>query len=163
MQRYIGLALMTMSALFAGGKQRDWKTAKVVDEASYRQSYVTGSNTQTTATGSAVGGSGAVVGTAHIDSQTQLEREAMRTSQLVVLSEEFVYFVEDSSYRTAGSTGVRALGAAAGQAIRNRKHGCRFIIGDPIKYAQEKGTLYVIDADGKECHTAILRQERIIK
>ena len=46
-------------------------------------------------------------------------------------------------------------------AIANRKHGCRFIIGDQAKYAQEKNYLYVLDADGKECTLDITRQERV--
>jgi hypothetical protein len=44
--------------------------------------------------------------------------------------------------------------------IANRRHGCRFIVGDNVKYSQEKGDLWVLDADGKEFKVPILRQER---
>jgi hypothetical protein len=37
---------------------------------------------------------------------------------------------------------------------------CRYIVGDEIKYAQEKSILYVIDADGHECKVQIMKQER---
>jgi len=44
--------------------------------------------------------------------------------------------------------------------IANHRHGCRFVVGDDVKYSQERGDLWVLDADGKECKEPILRQER---
>jgi hypothetical protein len=44
-------------------------------------------------------------------------------------------------------------------AINNRHHGCRFIVGEDIKYAQEKGYLWVLDPDGRECKIPIMRQQ----
>jgi len=44
-----------------------------------------------------------------------------------------------------------------------RTRDCRFIVGDPVKFAQDKQnkrTLYAVDADGKECKLNIERQER---
>jgi len=41
-----------------------------------------------------------------------------------------------------------------------RSH-CRFIVGDDVKYRQEKSMLRVVDADGKECTGEIVRQERV--
>jgi hypothetical protein len=40
------------------------------------------------------------------------------------------------------------------------KRNNRFIVGDEIKYAQDKRSLYVLDADGKECRLDIVRQEK---
>jgi hypothetical protein len=37
---------------------------------------------------------------------------------------------------------------------------CRFIVGDDVKYRQDKSRLHLIDADGKECTGEIVRQER---
>jgi hypothetical protein len=48
-------------------------------------------------------------------------------------------------------------------ALANRKHGCRFVIGEDIKYAQEKGYLWVLDPDGKECKIPIIRQQVLEK
>jgi hypothetical protein len=44
--------------------------------------------------------------------------------------------------------------------IVNRKHGCRFIVGEDIRYSQQKGYLWVLDPDDKECKTEIIRQEK---
>lgn len=65
---------------------------------------------------------------------------------------DYVYTVQDSTRRGGGLLTT---------ALANRKHGCRFIVGDEIKYAQEKRKLCVLDADGKECGLDIVRQERL--
>jgi hypothetical protein len=52
---------------------------------------------------------------------------------------------------------LRSVGSAIASL---RQHGCRFVIGDSLRYAQEKGKFYAIDADGRECKLAIVRQER---
>jgi hypothetical protein len=44
--------------------------------------------------------------------------------------------------------------------VMGRRSSCRLIVGDDIKYAQDKRALYVVDADGKECKLEIVRQER---
>jgi hypothetical protein len=47
------------------------------------------------------------------------------------------------------------------KAIDNHKRACRFVIGDDIKYVQEKSKLIVLDPDGKECNLDIVRQARL--
>jgi hypothetical protein len=42
------------------------------------------------------------------------------------------------------------------------KHPCRFIVGDDVKYVQQKGKVYVLDADARGCKIDILRQERVV-
>ena len=42
-------------------------------------------------------------------------------------------------------------------------HSCRFVIGDYVRYAQDRGKLFVIGADGTECKFDIVRQERTPK
>ena len=41
------------------------------------------------------------------------------------------------------------------------KHPCRYIVGDAVKHVQERSVLYLIDADGKDCRTELMTQERI--
>lgn len=45
--------------------------------------------------------------------------------------------------------------------IDHSKHPCRFIVGDDVRYVQEKGKLDVLDADAKGCKLDIFRQERV--
>ena len=59
----------------------------------------------------------------------------------------------------AKSVGLATHGIVT-RSIANRKHGCRFVIGDDVKYVQEKSKLRVLDADTKECVLDIVRQER---
>jgi hypothetical protein len=51
---------------------------------------------------------------------------------------------------------VRDLGSGA-----IIKRPCRYIVGDPIKFSQEKSVLYLIDADGAECRAQVMTQERL--
>jgi len=65
--------------------------------------------------------------------------------------------------RTTEKTTTRTVitgGKYAYTILDQQKHGRRFIIGDDVKYAQDKRKLYVLDADGKECKLDIIRQER---
>ena len=40
-------------------------------------------------------------------------------------------------------------------------HPCRYIVGDEIRYVQEKRVFHLIDADARECRGQVMRQERI--
>lgn len=75
---------------------------------------------------------------------------------MIIAGEDYVYNVEDVEERG----GVPAV--AIGHAIANRHHGCRFVVGVQIKYAQEKSKLFVVDADGKECKVSILREAFVL-
>jgi hypothetical protein len=88
---------------------------------------------------------------------TTIHRTAVKTTDLFVVGDRFVYEVEDATVHGGGGG---LMGAAIQKAIINRKHGCRFIVGEDIRYAQEKGYLWVLDPDGKECKTEIIRQEK---
>jgi hypothetical protein len=80
----------------------------------------------------------------------------IRDTDLMILGADFAYVIEDS--RVTGKTSLVGL---TERAISNRHHGCRFIIGDDVKYYQEKAVLHVLDADNKECKVEVLRQERL--
>jgi len=89
-------------------------------------------------------------------SSTSLDFLNLRDNQVAILSDQFAYIVEDT--RASGRKGLVSVKA---HAIANRRHGYRYIVGDDVKYWQEKGVLRVIDTDGKECKTDIVRQERL--
>jgi hypothetical protein len=80
----------------------------------------------------------------------------IRDTDLMILGEEFAYVIEDT--RVTGKTSLVGL---TERAISNRHHGCRFIVGDDVKYYQERAVLHVLDADNKECKVEVLRQERL--
>jgi hypothetical protein len=66
-------------------------------------------------------------------------------NQQVLLSGEFLYTV-DKVHAGSVWTNVSA---------------CRFIVGDDVKYRQDKAKMHLIDTDGKECIGEIVRQERV--
>jgi len=81
-----------------------------------------------------------------------LNHVTVKEAQVRIVGKDYEYLAYDG---TSAQSGLLTRG------IANRKHGCRFIVNDDVKYAQEKSALYVIDADGKECKLDVLRQERI--
>jgi len=52
---------------------------------------------------------------------------------------------------------VRDLGCV-GLLIRRP---CRYIVGDPVKYSQEKGILVLLDADGTDRRAEVMTQEHL--
>ena len=140
--RYVLPLLVVLPALLFGAKHQDWKTGKVLDSATAKTYVPAGATTNTTATGS---------------SQTTIQSMSVRNTQLLIVSDEFAYLVNDT--RTQG--GFSTFHGAVISAISNRHHGCRFIVGDNLKFYQDKALLHVIDTDGKECKVEVLRQERL--
>jgi hypothetical protein len=108
---------------------------------------------QTNGTATATGSGGLATATGQSTSTIRLDFANIRDNQLVILGSEFAFVVED----TRVSGGQYRLA----HAIANCHHGCRFIVGDDVKYWQDKTTLHVVDADGKECRVDVLRQERV--
>jgi hypothetical protein len=153
----IGLLIVIATAVF-GAKQRDWKTGKVVDSANSKAEYATSATTQTTTNGTVspdIGAGSTVKATS--TSSTRIYHTTVDSNTIFIVGDEYLYTTEDS----AAHGGAPAIQIA--HAIGNRKHGCRFIVGDDVKYSQEKSKLYAIDADGKECQLTITRQERRIR
>ena len=87
---------------------------------------------------------------------TRVRNVTVKTNTLIILGDDYAYTIEDTTQRTDS---LRA-GSLLGTALANRRHGCRFIVGEEVRYSQEKDHLYVLDADGKECRLDILKQER---
>jgi hypothetical protein len=152
------LLLLAFSVPLLAGKkpEPEWKTGKVLDSHLAKSSVAVGSTTNTTGTATATGSEGVVTATGQSTSSTRVDFANIRDDQLVILSDEFGYVVEDT--RVSGGHGLVAI---TSHAIANRKHGCRFIVGDDVKFWQEKAVLHAVDADGKECKVDILRQERL--
>jgi len=80
-----------------------------------------------------------------------LNSVTVKESVVRIIGTDYEYLAYDG---TSAQTGLLT------RSLANRKHGCRFIVNDEVKYAQEKSKMYVRDADGKECKLDILRQER---
>jgi hypothetical protein len=141
--------LIALPALLLGAKDQDWKTGKVLDSATAKTYVQTGATTNTTVTPSG--------NSADATSRTTIQNMAIRDTQLAIVSDDFAYVVED----TRTQSGFSTVHGAIIHAVSGRHHGCRFIVGDSVKFYQEKAILHVIDADGKECKTEVLRQERL--
>jgi hypothetical protein len=158
------LSGILMLAAFGGTKQRDWKVGRVMDSTMSNTIHAIGTVTNTSGTATASGfgtastaGTGTTVmsGTATASGQstssTAIREIAVQSNELLIVADKYLYVVQDSK------TYIR--GALLRNAIVNRKHGCRFVVGEDINYAQEKGDLWVLDPDGKECKVPILRQQ----
>lgn len=138
-------ALLALAVtILAGDKEHDWKTGKVLDS-QLAKSWVPVGETTVSSTTETTG-----------VSTTRIDFANIRDNQLVIIGDEFAYVVEDT--RVSGGHGLVGITA---HAIANRKHGCRFIVGDDVKYWQDRAILHVVDADGKECKADVIRQERI--
>jgi len=82
-----------------------------------------------------------------------LNSVTVRESEVRIIGTDYEYVAYDAT---------RAQKGLLTRRLANRGHGCRFIVNDQVKYAQEKNILYVLDTDGKECKLDILRQERLV-
>jgi hypothetical protein len=143
--RITALLLAFCAILCAEKKPPEWKIGKVLDSEKAKNTAIVGSSSQTTGD------------TNSSSTETKTRTVEVRTTQVLIVGDEYAYVVNDT--RNGGGNG--GLYSAIGHAVANRKHGCRYIIGDTVRYYQDKGTLHVIDADKKECKTEIMRQERL--
>jgi hypothetical protein len=134
-----------------------WKTGKVMDSASARHYIQTGSTTNINASGTAVSTGSVTTADVNGTANSRVDNTAVVDTQLIIAGDEYVYTVNDSVQKAVG---IPTHGIIT-RSIANRKHGCRYVIGDGIQYAQDKNALLVKDADGKECKLEILRQERV--
>jgi hypothetical protein len=173
------LSCCTLTLAAFAAKDRDWQVGRVLDSAMSRSVYETGTVTHTSGAATAYGsatanttGSASTIGnvttlqsstamsgmaTARSESvsSTAIQRVAVQTNELLLVTHRYLYVIEDTrSYAT---------GRLLMNALANRKHGCRFVVGEDIQYVQEKGYLWVLDPDGKECKIPIVRQQVLEK
>jgi hypothetical protein len=143
--------VLAATALIAkdSAKNHDWKTGKVLNSKTAKTYVPVGATTNTTVT--------AAGNTAAATSRTTIQTMAIRDTQLLIVSDECAYLTED----TRAQSGFTNVHSAVISAVSGRHHGCRFIVGDDVKFYQDKAILHVIDADGKECKSEVLRQERL--
>lgn len=83
----------------------------------------------------------------------------MQDTQLLIVGDEYSYLIDDPVSKTTKLPTHHIVT----RSIQNIGHNCRFIVGDPVKYSQDKSKLHILDADGKECKLEILRQQRLKK
>jgi hypothetical protein len=169
------LLTCTLTLAAYGAKNRDWQIGRVLDSAMSREVYVTGAVTNTsgmatvsgnatastTANAMTIGNaatlqsstaiSGTTTARGQSTSSTAIQRVAVQTNELVIVADKYLYVIEDSRTYMPGAPLMNALA--------NRKRGCRFVVGEDITYAQEKGYLWVLDPDGRECKIPIRRQQ----
>lgn len=136
------LVLLGLATCVHAADKRDWKTGKVLDSQAAKTYVVSGASSNDWA------GNG---------TEIQVRHMAIQSTQLVILGAEYSFVIDDSVEKAVG---LQVQGSLT-RALANRKHGCRYIVGNAIQYAQEKNSLYVRDVDGKECKLDIVRQERL--
>jgi hypothetical protein len=147
----IVLILSCAGLAAAAEKERDWKLGRVQDSTSSKTTLQVGATSTTNTTGTATattngtatttGAGTSLNATTTSNSQSQgttstvIHHITIRDTELLILGADYAYVIEDP-YTVSGPLLRRA--------ITNRKHGCRFIIGEDIKYVQEKGKLIVL-------------------
>jgi hypothetical protein len=154
--RLVLVLAVSLPLLAAKKPEPQWKTGKVLDSHLAKSSVPVGSTTSTSGIATVTGSENSATVSGQSTGSTRVDFASIRDDQLLVLSDEFAYVVEDT--RVSGGHGLVAI---TSHAIANRKHGCRFIVGDDVKFWQEKAVLHLVDADGKECKVDVLRQERL--
>jgi hypothetical protein len=122
------LLLLLLPALLPGAKKPDWKVGKVLDSATAK-TYVPAGTTTTTATAGPAGSTAT--------SQTTIQSMAIRDTQLLIVSSDFAYIVND----TRTQSGFSTVHGAVIHAVSGRHHGCRFIVGDDVKFYQDKSCM----------------------
>jgi hypothetical protein len=144
---YATLLVLGFAAASADAKKEiDWMTARVLDSHTAKTYVESSASTNTTAASSTTS-----------VSQTKINTMAIQETQLLIAGSEYAYLISDPVTKPVG---LPTHGIVT-RAIANRGHGCRFVVGDDIRFYQEKSALHVVDADGKECKLDILRQERL--
>jgi hypothetical protein len=152
--RYI-LFLVSLLSMPLSGANRVWEVGKVLDSStakSYAQTSATVNATSTTV--------GPVTDT---NGRVNVQTTTITNTQLLIAGTEYNYVINDSRSQDSLVPHAGMIHTSIIQAIGNRHHGCRFVVNDDVKFSQDKNTLHVIDADGKECSTDIIRQERIAR
>lgn len=137
--RLIGLtvAALLASGLVAAKKEHDWQTGKVLDSAASKQYVPTGAVVQPN------------YGGPYAPTQIQQGHATVKENHVVIEGSDYTYTINDQTVRQPGTITF------------DHAHGCRYIVGEEIKYAAEKRLMYVRDVDGKECKVEILRQEKL--
>jgi hypothetical protein len=155
MLKSTALAMLAVAAI-ASAENRTWETGKVLDSKSSKSSFTAGATTYTngnaTATATSFGDTATATGQSQSTSNTVIYRMTIRDTELAIVGKDYGYIIEDSRVTS---------GPLLRRAIANHHHGCRFIVGDDVRYSQDKAKLYVMDADGKACKLDIVRQERL--
>ncbi len=167
--------LLVCAGVSTFAADHNWSVGQVLDANATRNIVQTGTtfqaNTYGTATAFTNGsvsrnydGSATVNATTQVSGQSttvggaQMHHTVFQDNHVLIKGDDYVYAVDDLSLKAVGMPTYGIVG----RAIANRKHGCRMVVGDPIRYEQAKNKLFVQDADGKVCKLDIVRQERVV-
>jgi hypothetical protein len=145
------------------GTVLDTQSAKTfVTTGATSQANTTGTNSGTFSSTTTSNGmtNGSYFGTenSHTSAATQIHNMTITEKQLLIVTQDFIYRVNDAVEKPVGFD----LYGSLGRVIANHKHGCHVIVNDPVQFSQDKGYLNVVDVDGKICRMEIDRQERIL-
>lgn len=147
MRRWLFVLSLMMVSVFAAKKERDWQTGTLLDAdrsriylGTYTQTQAN-ANTRTTGTLNTHGPYGTYSGQGTTEAQattTSTPRYALQSVYLIE-SPQYTYVVE------------RIL------KFRWNKE-ARLVVNGPVRFAVEKGTMYLLDEDGREHKSKIVRQ-----
>ena len=140
MNKILAVALMVglSMTISAASKKGYWKMGTVTDT-QMNKSYVE--------TGGEIRGHR---GDGYIIGPSITERKfgvTTMSTQVAIAGADYTYIVSDEVRKGAVLT-------------LNRKKGCRYVVGDEIRYMQERKSLHIMDDDGRKCVVEIIRQER---
>lgn len=147
------LQLLSLLSLPLAAASPVWEVGKVLDASQMKSTVETGGTINATST--TVGS--VAQSTGRVDTQST----TVTTTNLVILGSAYAYTISDTRAQDSLVPHAGMVHTAIIQAVGNRHHGCRFVVNDDVRFYQDKNTLHVIDADGKECKTDIIRQERV--
>jgi hypothetical protein len=124
-----------------------WSTGKLLDSQAAKTYFQSGATTTASSTTSGSGSAttygnttmGSATAQTNGNAATRIHNMAIESTQLLIVGDEYTYLVKYNVEKAVGSPVQGSLG----RAIANRKHGCRYIVGDSIQYAQEKSNLWV--------------------
>jgi hypothetical protein len=137
--------LLVSASCCIAGKGHDWQTGTVLDSESGRTYLQTRATTTATAYGSTA------------TANTRIDHTAIQNTQLWIVGKSIPTSLTTAFKRLSG---FRRTVSSPDQ-LRTGSEDARFVVGDEIKYSQEKSKLFAIDADGRECKLDIVRQERL--
>lgn len=130
----VGLSI-TMSA---ASKKGYWKMGTVTDTQMSKSYVETGGEIQ------GHRGDGYIIGPRITERKFGI---TTKSTQVAIVGADYTYIVSDEVRKGAVLT-------------LNRNKGCRYIVGDEIRYMQDRKNLHILDEDGRKCVVEIIRQER---
>jgi hypothetical protein len=128
----------TLGAADCRKESCSWEAGQVLDSATARSRELASSTTVNSGDAS----------------HTSFEYSTLKESALVIWGKQYAYVIYDRHFSFSN---IRP-GSLIKTALTNRQHGCRFIVNDSVRYAQDRGNLWIVDVDHKVCKLEIDKQ-----